>query len=148
MHIKSGPSRTGRGKLRAGGGERPSPETGSSPGAGWGVPLTRLVFALSAAFEPAAPSAAVGVGGMKNAVVKMEESNSADGSNSRREPTCGEGRDCGWKHTLPSGNQETQIWGVGVGGVKCSVGMTQVSGGETQTRRGVFEIKYGVGWSV
>lgn len=53
--------------------------------------MTRLVFALSAAFEPAAPSAAVGVGGMKNAVVKMEESNSADGSNSRREPTCGEG---------------------------------------------------------
>lgn len=32
------------------------------------VPLTRLVFALSAAFEPAAPSAAAGVGGMENAV--------------------------------------------------------------------------------
>lgn len=32
------------------------------------VPLTRLAFALSAAFEPAAPSAAAGVGGMENAV--------------------------------------------------------------------------------
>ena len=72
-------------------GRRPSPKTESSPGGGVGdVPLTTLVFALSAAFEPAAPSAAVGVGGMKNAVVKMEESSSADGSNSRREPTCGE----------------------------------------------------------
>lgn len=89
---KSGPSRTGRVKPRAGGGEAPTAQDRELTGGGAGdVPLTRLVFALSAAFEPAAPSAAVGVGGMKNAVVKMEESNSADGSNSRREPTCGEG---------------------------------------------------------
>ena len=76
---------------RAGGGEAPIAQDRELPGGGVGdVPLTTLVFALSAAFEPAAPSAAVGVGGMKNAVVKMEESSSADGSNSRREPTCGE----------------------------------------------------------
>lgn len=32
------------------------------------VPLTRLAFALPAAFAGAAPSAAVGVGGMENAM--------------------------------------------------------------------------------
>lgn len=64
-----------------------SPEQGeASPELGVGrrklavgdVPLTRLVFALSAAFEPAAPSAAAGVGGMENACVTMEKSNNAE----------------------------------------------------------------------
>lgn len=48
-------------------GER-CPSTGDRELAVGDVPLTRLAFALSAAFEPAAPSAAAGVGGMENAV--------------------------------------------------------------------------------
>lgn len=67
-HPRSVRSRTGRGKPRVGGGGERRPSNRDRELAIGDVPLTRLVFALSAAFEPAAPSAAVGVGGMENAV--------------------------------------------------------------------------------
>lgn len=67
-HPRSVRSRTGRGKLRVGGGGERRPSNRDRELAIGDVPLTRLVFALSAAFEPAASSAAVGVGGMENAV--------------------------------------------------------------------------------
>lgn len=54
------------------------PSTGDRELAVGDVPLTRLAFALSAAFEPAAPSAAAGVGGMKMQCVTMEKSNNAE----------------------------------------------------------------------
>lgn len=67
-HPRSVQSRTGRGKPRVGGGGERCPSNRDRELAIGDVPLTRLVFALSAAFEPAAPSAAAGVGGMENAV--------------------------------------------------------------------------------
>lgn len=103
------------------------------------VPLTRLAFALSAAFEPAAPSAAAGVGGMENAVCHNGEKQQCSNNNKDMNQLVASNMTIVFKENLRwrSRNSNSGI------GVKCSHrDATEVRGGKTQAWR-VIEIKYG-----